>query len=69
MDELSKLAIAGRIVRNSKDEVIVKTGNYWNTDVVDIRWHTEDKPTRKGIRLNLEEAKLLLTILQRELNG
>ena len=68
MDELS-LAITGRIVRNSKDEVIVKTGKYWNTDVVDIRWHTEDKPTRKGIRLNREEAKLLLDILRRELDG
>lgn len=57
----------GRIVRNSTDEVIVKTGTYWNIEVVDIRWFKNNKPT-KGIRLNKDEAKLLLDILRRELD-
>jgi len=64
---LTELEIVGRIVRNSTDEVIVKTGTYWNIEVVDIRWFKNNKPT-KGIRLNKEEAKLLLDILRRELD-
>jgi len=64
---LTELQVVGRIVRNSTDEVIVKTGTYWNIEVVDIRWFKNNKPT-KGIRLNKEEAKLLLDILRRELD-
>lgn len=64
---MTELEIVGRIVRNSTDEVIVKTGTYWNIEVVDIRWFKNNKPT-KGIRLNKEEAKLLLDILRRELD-
>ena len=64
---MSELQIVGRIVRNSTDEVIVKTGTYWNIEVVDIRWFKNNKPT-KGIRLNKDEAKLLLDILRRELD-
>tara|TARA_R110002012_G_scaffold299778_2_gene499067 strand:- start:1288 stop:1482 length:195 start_codon:yes stop_codon:yes gene_type:complete len=63
---VSDFEIKGRIVRNANDEVLVKRGNYWNIEVVDIRWHKNGKPT-KGIRLNTEEAKLLLSILRREL--
>jgi hypothetical protein len=64
---LTELQVVGRIVRNSTDEVIVKTGTYWNIEVVDIRWFKNNKPT-KGIRVNKEEAKLLLDILRRELD-
>ena len=32
-----------------------------------MRWYSNDKTTRKGIRMNIEEAKLLLKILEREL--
>jgi len=64
----SELETAGRVIRNEKDEIIVKTGKYWNIEVLDIRWYSEDKPTRKGIRMNKEEARMLLTILKRELN-
>lgn len=64
---MSELEVVGRIVRNSTDEVIVKTGTYWNIEVVDIRWFKNNKPT-KGIRLNKDEAKLLLDILRRELD-
>ena len=65
---MSELNIAGRIIRNEKDEIIVKRGMYWNIEVLDIRWFQKDKPTRKGIRLNIEEAKMLYEILRRELN-
>lgn len=65
---MSELNIAGRIIRNEKDEIIVKRGMYWNIEVLDIRWFQNDKPTRKGIRLNIEEAKMLYEILRRELN-
>jgi len=65
---MSELSITGRIIRNEKDEIIVKCGTYWNIEVLDIRWYQNDKPTRKGIRLNLEEAQKLYEILRRELN-
>ena len=65
---MTDLQIAGRIIRNEKDEIIIKRGMYWNIEVRDIRWFLNDKPTRKGIRLNLEEAKRLYEILRRELD-
>tara|TARA_R110000787_G_scaffold159201_2_gene272973 strand:+ start:435 stop:638 length:204 start_codon:yes stop_codon:yes gene_type:complete len=58
----------GTIARNSTDEILVKTGEYYNIKVLDIRWHSNGKPSRKGIRLNMEEAKTLLNILKRVLN-
>tara|TARA_R110000782_G_scaffold107828_1_gene196222 strand:- start:815 stop:1018 length:204 start_codon:yes stop_codon:yes gene_type:complete len=58
----------GTIARNSTDEILVKTGEYYNIKVLDIRWHSNGKPSRKGIRLNMEEAKTLLNILTRVLN-
>ena len=57
----------GTIARNSTDEILIKTGEYYNIKVLDIRWHSNNKPTRKGIRMNIEEAKLLLKILEGEL--
>ena len=59
--------VIGRIVRNAHDEVLVKSGTYWNIEVVDVRWFRNNKPTNKGIRLNIEEAKILLDVLRREL--
>jgi len=59
----------GTIARNSTDEILVKTGEYYNIKVLDIRWHSNNKPTRKGIRLNMEEAKTLLNILKRVLDA
>ena len=58
----------GTIARNSTDEILIKTGEYYNIKVLDIRWHSNNKPTRKGIRLNMEEAKTLLNILKRVLD-
>ena len=63
---MSDFEIKGRIVRNTTDEVLIKRGTYWNIEVIDIRWHKNDKPT-KGIHLNIEEARNLMNILKREL--
>ena len=63
-----ELEVIGTIVRDATTEVNVKKGKYWNIEVLDIRWFRNDKPTNKGIRLNREEAKLLLSILRREID-
>ena len=69
MDELTdELEVKGTIVRNAEMDCKIKRGIYWNLDVMDIRWYRNDNPTNKGIRLNVEEAKLLLQILRRELD-
>ena len=62
------LEVKGIIVRDANMECKMKRGKYWNIEVLDIRWFKNDKPTNKGIRLNMEEAKLLLNILRREIN-
>ena len=62
------LTTVGTIVRDATMDCKVKRGKYWNIEVLDIRWFRNDKPTNKGIRLNMEEAKTLLDILRRELN-
>lgn len=69
MDELTdELQVIGTIVRDALMECKVKKGKYWNIEVLDIRWFKDNKPTNKGIRLNIEEAKLLLSILRREID-
>ena len=60
--------VVGTIVRDAIMEVKVKKGVWWNIEVFDVRWFKNDKPTAKGIRLNVKEAKLLSDILRRELN-
>lgn len=62
------MTLAGRVIRNENDEILVKRGEYWGIDVLDIRWFSNDKPTKKGVRLNIDEAKELLKILREELN-
>ena len=70
MDEWSDdLEVKGTIVRDATMECKVKRGKYWNIEVLDIRWFKSDKPTNKGVRLNMEEAKMLLDILRREIDG
>ncbi len=69
MDELTdELQVIGTIVRDALMECKIKKGKYWNIEVLDIRWFKDNKPTNKGIRLNMEEAKLLLSILRREID-
>ena len=42
----------GVIPRNEKDVLKVRKGTYWNIEVIDIRWFTNDKISRKGVRVN-----------------
>ena len=46
-----------RVPRNGNDELIVRTGNYWNVDIVDIRWYANGTPTKKGVRMNMKEME------------
>ena len=58
-----------RIPRTATQEIKIKTGTYWNIPIVDIRWYDGDKPTRKGIRINMTELKHLANILGRINDG
>tara|TARA_R100000742_G_scaffold4120_1_gene1183 strand:- start:274 stop:516 length:243 start_codon:yes stop_codon:yes gene_type:complete len=60
--------IVVRVPRSATTELLVVTGNYWNIDVLDIRWYENGKPTKKGIRMNIDEAKSLNKALRRALN-
>ena len=68
MSEKSNLVLQGQVVRNATDEMQIHFGEYWKTKVIDIRWYVNDKPTRKGIRFNVEEAKQVHAILSRILD-
>jgi hypothetical protein len=57
--------LLGRIPRSTTDEWKITSGTYWNLDVVDIRLHHNDRPTKKGIRLNMEEIRILKQILEK----
>tara|TARA_B100001094_G_scaffold332704_1_gene405933 strand:- start:568 stop:804 length:237 start_codon:yes stop_codon:yes gene_type:complete len=61
-----------RIPRNGNEELTVRTGNYWNVDIVDIRWYANGTPTKKGVRMNMKEmkdvAKALNKIIERNKN-
>ena len=57
--------IIARIQRDSNNEVIVKSGKYWKLSVVDLRWFNNGKPTKKGLRVNMEEAVLLSKALNK----
>tara|TARA_R100000734_G_C3242766_1_gene46882 strand:+ start:280 stop:492 length:213 start_codon:yes stop_codon:yes gene_type:complete len=58
------LVFNNQIVRNEIDSLKVHSGTYYSIEVLDIRWYKDDKPTRKGVRLNKKEAKILLNILE-----
>ena len=58
-----------RIPRDASTEALVKTLNFWKTDVVDIRWYNNGKPTHKGFRCNMDEAKTLSRALQKIVSG
>jgi|TARA_B100000902_G_C26864564_1_gene694667 hypothetical protein len=68
VDELTdEFEVIGTIIRDDSMECKIKKGKYWNIEVLDIRWFKDNKPTNKGVRMNMEEAKLLLQILGREI--
>jgi len=37
--------IVVRVPRSATTELLVVTGNYWNIDVLDIRWYENGKPS------------------------
>ena len=61
--------LKGRIARSAIDEIMVKTGTYWNIYIVDIRWYKDGKHTSKGIRMNKTELEHLYNILGRIVDG
>ena len=64
---MSELTLQGRVARNATDEIQIFSGEYWKKQVVDLRWYSDDKPTKKGIRMNLDEATKVHAILTRVL--
>tara|TARA_R110002020_G_scaffold125802_1_gene283224 strand:+ start:415 stop:660 length:246 start_codon:yes stop_codon:yes gene_type:complete len=48
-----------RIPRNATSELVVRTAEYWNIPIVDLRWYADGKPSRKGIRMNMDELQHL----------
>ena len=66
---LNNEEIRGRIPRTATKEIKVTTGDYWNINVVDIRWYENEKHTRKGIRINMSELEHLHNILGVILDG
>ena len=57
--------LLGRIPRNAKEEWKVVKGRWAKNDYVDIRLYENNRPTRKGARLNLEELMVLKQILRK----
>lgn len=64
-DNMNNEKIIARIPRSATQELVVKTGEYWKIDVVDMRWYNNGSITRKGLRVNMEEAKTLLRALHK----
>lgn len=65
---MNEETIIARIPRNATDEIVVRTGVYWNINILDVRWYKNGSPTQKGIRVNKDEAKALLKAMQKAVN-
>ena len=57
--------IIARVPRNATQELVIRTGNYWYIDILDIRWYENGKVSRKGIRVNMQEAPQLLRAIEK----
>jgi len=64
-----KWDIIARIPRDANNEIQIKEGEYWNIKVVDIRWFNNGKPTKKGIRVNMNEVVSLSKALNKIVDG
>ena len=60
-----KFEVVARVPRNATSEMLIKKGHYWNIDVLDVRWYSDGKPTKKGIRMNLEEAEIVMKAIKK----
>ena len=63
------LDFQGRIVRDETNQIKIHQGTYYGKEVVDIRWYNNGKPTQKGFRCNMNEAKTLSRALQKIVSG
>ena len=61
--------LIARVPRSATQELQIITGEYWNIPIIDIRWYSDGKPTKKGIRINHKELKTLRQALERIENG
>lgn len=57
--------IIARIPRSATQELVVRTGEYWNIEIVDMRWYNNGTVSRKGLRVNMEEAITLVRALEK----
>mgnify|MGYP001170914954 FL=1 len=57
--------LVARIPRNATSELKIITGEYWNIPIIDVRWYSDGKPTKKGIRVNHEELRTLIQALEK----
>jgi len=57
--------IIARIPRSATQELVVRTGEYWNIEIVDMRWYNNGSVSRKGLRVNMEEAITLVRALEK----
>lgn len=48
--------IVARVPRDANNELVIRTLTYYNIKVVDMRWYSNGKPTRKGLRVNQDEV-------------
>ena len=61
--------VIARIPRNASDELVIRTGVYWNLNILDIRWYKKGNHTQKGCRVNMDEAKHLLRAIDKAVNN
>jgi hypothetical protein len=63
------LELKASVPRGTDMEIRVYEGVYYGIHVLDIRWYKDSNgkmsPTRKGVRMNIEEAKELNQVLNR----
>lgn len=57
--------LVARITRSATQEIQIKTGEYWNIPIIDIRWYNDGLPTKKGVRINHQELETLIQALER----
>ena len=57
--------IIARIPRSATQELVVRTGEYWNIEIVDMRWYNNGSVSRKGLRVNMEEALTLVRAVEK----
>ena len=69
MTDNDKWEIITRIPRDATTELLIKKGKYWNIDVIDMRGFSSGKPTKKGVRVNIDELITLTKALNKIVDG